>query len=65
MARAATGLNASTDAPKDAYRVPNEDPQFDTNNKEVELGQKGTPVNSTGTIGVATGGTGKPVSNRG
>lgn len=65
MGKPATARNASTNAPTSAYRVPNESPQFDTDNTEIELGQKGTPVNSQGTIGVATGGTGKPVSNGG
>lgn len=63
--KTATALNASTNAPTDAYRVPDENPQFDTDNTNVELGQKGTPINSPGTIGVVTGGTGKPVSNGG
>ena len=65
MGDLANQLNVPSDAPVEKYRTPNVDPQFDTSNTDVELSPSGDPVNSPGTIGVTTGGTGKPISNGG
>lgn len=64
MSDPANQLNVPSNAPIDVYRSPNEEPTFDTDNKDVSFGRSGNTVN-VGTVEVVTGGIGQPVSNGG
>lgn len=64
MGDPANQLNLPSNDPTEAYRTPNQDPEFDTDNKDANFGAKGTPVQSPGSINVQTGAQGVPV-NRG
>jgi len=63
MSDPANQLNVPSDAPIDVFRSPNEDPQFDTTNTDVNTTSTGKTVNSPGTTGVVIGSKGKPVQS--
>jgi hypothetical protein len=60
-------LNVPSDAPTEVYRTPNVNPVFDTESKDVSMGNSGgqPTVNSPGSVGVTIGAVGAPVSNGG
>ncbi len=62
MGDPANQLNVPSNAPTEAYRTPDQDPQFDTTSKDETFGARGQPVNSPST-NVQFGGVGAPVSN--
>jgi hypothetical protein len=65
MSDPANQLNVPSDAPIGVYRTPNVNPGA-VRDDDVSFGASGQDtVNSPGTTGVTTGGTGQPVSNGG
>lgn len=58
-------LNVRSDAPRVVFRAPNENPEFNTDSKDVSTGASGDTVVNAGSIDVTTGGQGQPISNGG